>query len=274
MSTEVAVPAGAEVLSPDELAALQAQQQAEFANEPLQTPILKIGESLTKEVQAGDAEPGEFINSLTEEVYGTRVDFIVSWVQTGRFARDAKTGRAYVAFGETIPATWEDLVGPEFVGTPFSEYPDAEERYKERVNNKEIEWGQGPLISTTYNYTGHVLVPVIEDEEDTGEVVAQPVRLSLKRSNTASHRKFRTLLATLRNRPYWDKVFELGTEKKTFTRGPSHILTVRLGRDTTPEERVAGVQLAQAVAAGRVTDNQATLDDKPAEPKAKGGLGV
>ncbi len=255
-----------------ELEALLAQQEGEYDDDVITTPILKIGQPLTKEVQNEQAEAGEFINTLTGEGVGTKIGFIVSYYQKGRFAADRDTNRAYVAFGDEIPATWGDLVGEEFVGTPFSEYPDAEETYKKRVNAKEIPWGKGPLVSTTHNFTGLAIVSGIGDEPDE----LQPVRLSLQRTNVPAVKKIITLKkASLRGKPFWDKVFDLGTEKKTFDRGTAHLLTVRLGRDTTGEEREAAVELAQAVAAGRSQDNQASSGkEELAKPDAKGGLGL
>lgn len=261
-------------ISPEELAALQAQQEEEYGDDLFQTPILKIGQPLTREVQSEQAEAGEFINTLTGEGIGTKIGFIVSYYQKGRFAADRDSGRAYVAFGSTIPASWSDLVGEEFVGTPFDEYPDAEETYKERVNRKEIPWGKGPLVSTTHNFTGLALVSGVEGEDDPEP---QPVRLSLQRTNMPAVRRILTLKkASLRNRPFWEVVFDLGTEKKQFDRGAAHLLTVKLGRQTTPEERAVAADLALAVAAGRVSDNQeqAEAGSKPVEPDAKGGLAV
>src|SRR5690349_14744664 len=118
------------VATPEELQLLQEQQASEFDSDLLQTPILKIGQPLTREVSNGDAEAGEFINTLTGEGLGDSLGFIVSYYQKGRFAVDRDTNRAYVAFGATIPDAWEDLVGAEFVGTRFDEHPDAEETYK------------------------------------------------------------------------------------------------------------------------------------------------
>jgi hypothetical protein len=273
--TAVAVKETAELLSPEDLAALQAQQEQEFGDDLFSTPILKIGQPLTREVQSEQAEAGEFINTLTGEGIGTKIGFIVAYYQKGRFAADRDSGRAYVAFGTTIPEAWADLVGEEFVGTPFDEYPDAEETYKERVNRKEIPWGKGPLVSTTHNFTGLALVDPVEGSDEEPE--PQPVRLSLQRTNMPAVRRILTLKkASLRNRPFWEVVFDLGTEKKQFDRGAAHLLTVKLGRPTTSDERQIAVELAQAVAAGRVSDNQeqAEAGSKPVEPDAKGGLAV
>lgn len=267
---------GTEVATVDEaaLAALQAQQEAEIDSDFLQAPILKVGQSMTREVKAGEADAGEFINTLTGEGVGTKVGFIVSYYQRGRFAANRETGRAYTAFETTIPERWSELVGDEFVGTPFTEYPDAEEVYKARANRKEIEWGKGPLVSTTHNFTGHVLISPLEGDEE-GQEELQPVRLSLKRTDVPAAKKILTLRKALRNRPFWSRVFDLSTYNKEFTQGDSYLVNVKLGRETTAEEQQAASELAVAVAAGRVGDNTEALGvDKPVEPDAQGGLDV
>jgi hypothetical protein len=273
--TDVAVQADASLatISDEELRALQAQQESEYDDDLFQTPILKIGQPLTREVRAEQAEPGEFINTLSGESLGDKVEFIVSYYQRGRFAADRDTGRAYTAFGDTIPPHWAELVGDEFVGTPFAEYPDAEEVYKERVNAKEIEWGKGPLVSTTHNFTGLALVPSLEEDVEPD---LQPVRLSLQRTNVPMVRKWRSLIKSKRNSSIWDYVYNLSTFAKPFPRGTAYLLDVKLGRPTNPDEKSVAIELAQAVAAGRVSDNAASdgAQDKVSEPDAKGGLAV
>src|SRR5688572_22789673 len=107
MSTAVATQSEAGLaVSDEELQALLDQQEAEFSSDLFQVPILKIGQPLTREVGAGEAEAGEFINTLLGEGIGTKIGFIVSYYQQGRFAADRKTNRAYVAFGTTIPEAW------------------------------------------------------------------------------------------------------------------------------------------------------------------------
>lgn len=269
-STDAAQATSTEVTTIDpEAAALIAQQQGEFGDDTLQVPILKVGQALTKEVQDDTAEAGEFINTLTGEGIGDAIGFIVAYYQKGRAAADRDTGRYYVAFGETIPEAWEDLVGPEFVGTRFDEYPDAEERYKERVNNKEIPWGKGPLISTTHNYTGLAVVSAPEGSDEPDEL--QPVRLSLQRTQMEAVRKINSLYRmSLRGKPFWDKVFDLTTYKKGFASGPAYIVKPTLGRETTAEERQLAAELAFATAGGRVQERGGD-GEAPAQPKAAEG---
>jgi hypothetical protein len=260
----------------EEEQALIAAQDTELEGVSFQVPILKIGQPLTREVGNGDAEVGEFINTLTAEGLGEQVDFIVAYYNQGRFASDKDSGRAYTAFDTVIPASWADLVGEEFVGTPFVEYQDAEERFKERVNSKEIEWGKGPLVSTTHNYTGLVVVP--QEEGDDGELEYSPVRLSLQRTNMPAVRKFTQVQrAMLRNKPFYDIVFALSTYSKSFAKGTAYLLNPKPGRKTTAEERADALQLGLAVRAGRVAANdEATADaTAPTEAPAKGGgLGI
>lgn len=267
-STDVVVPQAEEL----ELLARQQEDEFEVGDGLFTTPILKIAKALTREVQSGDAEAGEFVNTLTGVGIGESIEFVVAYYQRGRFAADRKTGRGFVAFTANIPAAWGDLVGDEWVDTPFTEFPDAEERYKARVNSKEIEWGSGPLVSTTHNFTGLAIVPGLEgDDEDD----LQMVRLSLKRTDMPSVRKIMSLKkGMMRNRPFWDRAFQFGVYKKDYDLGSTFLLTVKLGRETTAEEKALAIELAQAVTAGRVSDNQASNVEKSEAPDAKGGLDV
>lgn len=252
-----------------------AAQSGEFSPGDISIPILKIGQPLTREVEEGNAEVGEFINTLTGEGVGKEIGFVISYYAKGRAGADRETGRYYVSNDfDIIPETWADFVGEEFVGTRFDEYPDAEETYKDRVNRKEIPWGKGPKISTTHNYTGLALFSALEDSED--DVDVQPVRLSLQRTNMEAVRKINSMVQMkLRNQPVWSRVFDLGTAPKQFAQGRAHLLTVKLGRPTTEDERQEALEIAQAVLAGRVVANEeGNAPSEPVAPDANGGLGV
>jgi hypothetical protein len=268
-----------QALSNDEIQALLDQQDAEFAGDTYQTPILKVCQSLTAEVKSGDAEPGEFLNTLTGDSLGNEVDLIIAYYRKGRTARDRETGQYFVGPFDTIPAWWSDLhidnrttVGDAgFVGSPFSEFPEAEEQYKKRVNAKEHPWGKGPIVSTSYNYIGLVLVPAIEGDPDDQDRL-EPVQLSLQRSNKSAADKIGTIKrAQLRQKPFWENVFHLSTVERSFKGGESYVVQVKLDRPTTNAEREQAMQLALAAQGGRTVANETGDPDATVEPEAKGG---
>jgi hypothetical protein len=272
MSTDLAVQESA-VLA----ALLQSQEDAlDDSGGMFQVPILKVCQALTKEVREGDAEAGDFLNTLTAESYGTSVDFIVSLFQQGRSA-SLKDGRYRNAIDtDIIPDDpfWVDLVGQEFIGTRFDEHPDAEEQYKKSANSGAIEWGKGPPISTTYNYTGLVLPRAIEGEDDEDPMF---VRISFLRSTKDAHTKLRQVKKTvLRNKPFWDVVFSFSTAAKEFGRNSAYVVNVKKSRATTDVERALAIELATAVAGGRVSDNAETAEaaSAPVAPDSNGGMEV
>lgn len=216
-------------------AELAAENAASVDASDIQIPLLKIGQALTVEVADGDATPGEFINALTREGLGREIEFVVAGYTKGRFDHgDRSEGkRARKAYGiKNVP--WSD---DPFYGAPFTEHPDAEEKYSERVNNGDIQWAKGPRISTTYDFTGFV-VPESEDETPI------PVCLSLMRMNTKQAKKWVTILdAVLRSR-YWDAVFTLTTDQQRGEQGNFYTINVRQTRKTTPHEKQLAVDLA------------------------------
>jgi len=246
-----------DVISDDERALIEANQSEVDASEFV-VPILKLAQPLTDEVTSGEAKPGDFVLSLTGESFSPPVEFIVSGKGKGRFRPGRQGVRTLVAY-DTALVPWKD--DPHF-GQPFAEHPDAEEQFKARVDAGDIDWGHGPPIQTTFNYTGYIV----------GSEV--PVRLSLRRTSAPAARKWNTLLdAVLRGR-YWDQVFEIGSEQQKNDNGTYYIVTVKGTRKTSTEEKSQAIQLATALR------NQAvrTVDDEDGkvavEPDAKGGLEV
>lgn len=165
-------------------------------------------------------------------------------------------------------------MGAEWVGQPFSEYPEAEEQFKAAVNAKTREWGKGPQVSTTHNFTGYAIVPGLDPED---EEIMLPCRLSLKRTDVPAARKMIQLKKMLRLRAFWDTTFDLTTSVKTSGRHESYIINVKQGRQTTDEERQLAVELAQSVVAQRVTDNSEQVeaaDTASADATPEGALAV
>lgn len=217
----------------------------------LVVPVLKVCQSLTAEVVEGDAKPGDFINSLTQENFGNEVEFVVAAYQKGRFFSDKETGRSYAAIGSIAPDSWPE----EYAGRVFAEIDDAEESFRDLVNAEKIEWGTGPKISTTHNFIGFA----------AGSEV--PVRLSLMRTNNGAARKLKTMLRF--SAAPWDQTFILKTESQRSSRNePYQSLVVKQGSKTTAEQREMAVAIALAVKGDRVTSGDAdALEDAPVKPK-------
>jgi multidrug efflux pump subunit AcrA (membrane-fusion protein) len=244
-----------DVLSPEE-EALIAANQAEVDAAEFVIPILKLAQPLTDEVTSGDAKAGDFILALTGESFSPPVEFVVAGKGKGRFKPGRKGERTLVAY-DTPTVPWKD--DPHY-GQPFSEHPDAEEQFKARVDAKEIEWGSGPPIQTTFNYTGYIV----------GSDV--PVRLSLRRTSAPAARKWNTLLdAVLRGR-YWDQVFTVGSEQQKNDQGAYYVVTVTPSRKTSPEEKKAAIGLATALRNQAVTTVGDADDGPTVEPSANGGI--
>lgn len=236
-------------MSPEEAAVLAAQA-AQYDGIELVVPLLKIGQALTREVQDGEADAGEYIESLTGAVLGTEVEFVVASFHQGRFYAPKDSGRTYVASGDIVPDSWSP---DPHVGRPFSEHPDAEEQFKAAVNAGDREWGKGPPIQTTLNFTG----AIVDNEV--------PVRLSLKSTHVKVGRKWVTLIRTLR--APWDNVFELGTARVTNKAGQASFSpTVKKGRATTPDERSAALVLALRAQKDEI--KEAGQDQDDASPAA------
>lgn len=140
------------------------------------------------------------------------------------------------------------------------------------MNAKEREWGSGPLVSTTHNFTGYVILPGLDPED---EEQLMPVRLSLKRTDVPAAKKFISLKKMLRLRAFWDITFDLTTTAKASGRHESFIVQVKAGRPTTDEEKLLASQLAVDTAAQRVQAEGDDVASPAAEPSTpEGALGV
>lgn len=275
-----------EVATRDEevLAAIAAQQDADLGDGEgaVRVPLLTVGQKLTKEVDEGNAEEGEFINKLLGEGIGDKIAFIIVAHHKGRAFQDKKNNRYFVSDDfDTIPESWAEATGfgPEWIGTPFAEHPDADEMFREAVNNGDRDWGSGAPVKTQHVYTGYAITsPIVEEGEevDPDDVEYQPVRLAIKITNRANKdtvEQIRQLKQIkLRNKPFWAKVFDLSTVRKTFGGGSAYVVQAKIGRDTTDEERERAFGLYADLQRGNVVE--AGEETVEAAPSTEGGLGV
>lgn len=256
-STELEKTQDAEVavMSPEE-EALVAANQADVDASEFVIPILKLAQPLTDEVTAGDAKAGDFVLGLTGDTYSPPVEFIVAGKGRGRF-RPGRDGQRTLTAYDTPTVPWKE---DPFFGQPFAEHPDAEEQFRAKVDAGDIEWGSGPPIQTTFNYTGYIV----------GSDV--PVRLSLRRTSAPAARKWNTLLDAVLHGRYWDKTFILGSEQQKNQGGVYYIVTTQLGRQTTADEKSQAIRLAMALRSQSVTTVGDENDAPTKEPDSNGGM--
>lgn len=223
----------------EEALVAKAKADIQVSAEDLVIPMVKVAQGLTREVQDGDAEAGELIHSLTGESYGESVQLLIVDSFKGRSWRNPEDRTFHTAGkGETV-VQWEDH---PCHGQLFVDCLDAEEQYRARVRNNEIDWGKGPGISTTYNFVGLVV-------RDDGTVDDFPVRVSLQRSSAKAGRNWVTMLNIAR--APWDAVYELTTSKTRSKGGEPYVaVSVKLARKATDDERQAAVRIAQAIHGG------------------------
>ena len=242
---------------PGELAELSADEQAlvegitgKIDRSELVLPAIKLTHSLTREVQDGDVQAGLYINSLTKEVYGDDVPFVVCGFYKGRFFSD--DSGTYVARGDVAPSNWPE----EYAGKAFADIPDAEEQWKIQANNGG-DWGSGPPIATTHNFVG--FVPGAESD--------LPLRLSLMRSSKPAADKLKTLVVSLR--APWDRVFQLRVRKGlNKQQQPYYATDIAAGDTITPEDRQKAVSLAGDI---RRAEQAGTIQEVGDAPEAKPG---
>lgn len=238
-----------EPLSADEQALVESVK-GRIDRSDLVLPAIKLTHSLTREVQDGDVEAGTYINSLTKQVYGDDVPFVVCGIYKGRFYSD-DTG-TYVARGDVAPSNWPE----EYAGKPFADIPDAEEQWKIQANDGG-EWGSGPPIATTHNFVGFV----VGDDSDL------PLRLSLMRSSKPAADKLKTLVVSLR--APWDRVFQLRVRKGlNKQQQPFYATDVASGEAISQEDRQKAVKLATEF---RNAEQAGTIQEAGDEPEAKAG---
>lgn len=233
--------------------------RGELEREELVLPMVQLTQQLSGVVTDGTVESGHYYNALTGEDYGEAISLVVAHYFKGRFLEhDDKT---FVAQGPVAPANWPE----EYAGQRFDEIPDAEETFREDVNNNVREWGSGPPIRTTFNYVGFR-----PEEPDV------PIRLSLMRTSAPAAKKINTLLRF--ETQNWDRVIDLKAEERTDGKGrPYFVHTVRRGDPTTKDQRQHAIEFAQAIqrAGGGTLAGDDKATEKPKAPaEAEGALGV
>lgn len=265
MSQELETRQAAELAAIEELEAQASEEsRASLADERIKVPILSIVTGTTKSPPDG-SKPGDFFNSVTGAVYGTSIELLTAVYNRGRTyapkgADGRRSGEWYVAGPESIvPDSWPE----EFRGRVFAELPEAEETFKRNVNDGVHPWAGGPPITTTYNFTGHVLT------SQTGAEEPIPVRLSLSRTSAPAARTLITMLKAQRN--LWAKAIKLSTQRKDGKEGPYYVVvTGSYGATPDLEQRRGALELHQAAQRVGLSEGEPPVEGSATEePAAK-----
>lgn len=254
MGSELEATASTDVATQEAADELAAEFKADLSQDEFIVPMLVVIQGSSKNVPA-EARSGDFVNRLTGETFGTDIEFVPAAYYKGRFMSDRAAGKSYSASGDVVPENWPE----ELRGLRFEDLPEAEEQFKQRVNAKEIPWGKGPSIQTTYNFVGFV----------RGTDV--PVRLSFKSTGKAAAQKLKALLRV--PRAPWDNAVDLRTHQTENKTGDAYYeVIVERGEETTADERLLAVEIAQGVKAqrGRFTDDDPIEDDAKTAPARDG----
>lgn len=244
---------------------IAAEVKASIDTTQLRVPQLKVAQGNSQETKDGLAEAGDFVNSLTGENFGPRVELVIADTHEGRFWSDDND------MGHSSTSERVDWPDHPCYGELFVECDDAEERYKQAVNEGEKDWGKGPGISTTHNFVGYIV-----SAEEAPEGSDLPVRLSLMRSNVPAAGKLKQFIKI--SKAPWDNVYTLETELRSKGRNTWHAVKVTRGRHTDDREKLAAVKLARAARGADEVTYEGEVDAegsaKPASDERKGGLEV
>lgn len=168
--------------SAEELDQLAGAIKSKVKQSDIVLPLIRMVQPMSKAAEEGGAKPGDFVNSLTGENYGSEFEFIVGghFYGVSYSNRDEDFFAAIPGGADTrIPTNWPH---PD-AGKTFGESDAFEDRFKELVNNGTIsEWGEGPDFSTTYNFVGYL----------PGDH-SMPLRLSLMKTSAPAAKKLLSL---------------------------------------------------------------------------------
>jgi len=259
MGTEVEKKDSAEVVaghSAAELDQLAAEIKSKTKQSDIVLPLNRMVQPMSKAAEDGAAKPGDFVNSLTGENYGSEIEFIVAghFYGVSYSNRDEDFFAAIPGDANTrIPSSWPH---PD-AGKLFGESDAFEDRFKELVNSGVIEeWGDGPDFSITYNFVGY----------RKGDH-AMPERVSLMKTSSPAAKKLLSLTGL--DRFPWGHRYKISTRKVEENGNRYWVADVVRGEATEPDDLEAIVPLA--VELHRASEQDIVFEgDSPSESSGKG----
>jgi hypothetical protein len=212
-----------------DIEALNAGIVGQVKQEDISLPLVRLAQGLSNSVEDGIARAGEFVNSLTDENYGSEFEFVCGYFFYGKAFADKDKNFFGATAGDIIPASWPH----KDAGKPFAQSDDFEDNFKRMVDNGEREWGSGPPISTTYNFVGY----------RPGEH-GIPLRLSFMRSSAPAGQKILTLFKL--SRAMWSQPFVVSSTRGESDKGTYYVAQVSQAKTPTdPVDVKAAIELAR-----------------------------
>ncbi|MGE5592367.1 MAG: hypothetical protein ACM3X3_01625 [Betaproteobacteria bacterium] len=193
-------------------------------------PRVRLLQSVSAEVQEGLAKPGTLKNSLTDEEYGEKLDFVPVLISKARLRFCVKELRCRSNDGITG------------VGDPGGSCAEC----------SCAQWGangEPPECAVVYNYPSIIL-------DANGQSDGMPVAVSLMRTSTPAAKRLNTMIK-------FDpkgSVYELSAEKRENEKGKFYVFSVRKKRALTAEERQGVLELRQMLAGKRIEVDQDAED--------------
>jgi hypothetical protein len=242
-STDLDTVQGTDLSSPEDLAkaeqALANVGRSRLENFGATTPRIDVRQSSSKNVPSG-IELGDFYNTVTGIGYGPEIEFLVVEAHKGRFlgGKRSPDGNTHAAGDvRVVPDHWPE----QYRGRVFSELPEAQEKYSEAANAGQIEWGKGPAIVDSFNFTGFIT------KADGEDVEPFPVRFSIRASNGPNRKAGSKAGALLRGLPnLWSKALVFTSDEAQNKGGDEFYVTVveGYGDEPTVDQRKAAVEAA------------------------------
>jgi hypothetical protein len=194
VETKLVVAPTSHIVTPDEMYGLEGLER-----EDITLPRIKLAQALSDEVSNGNASPGDWLNTLSGQSYGTSFEFIPISVWKSR---------TYFAENRDDSPICRSADGFTSV--------DGHKCKIECPHNRAWEWNDGmpPLCTLGYNY---LVIPIVDPF---------PAITTLMKTSFKAGKALNTLLVAARC-PAWHWVYEFYSVKESNSRGTYYVAAVR-----------------------------------------------
>lgn len=235
----VAVPTSHDIVTPDEMLGLEGLER-----EDLTLPRIKLTQALSGEVSNGNASPGEWLNTLSGQSYGTQFEFIPISVWKSR---------TYFAENRDDSPICRSADGSTSI--------DGYRCKTECPHNNAWEWKDGmpPLCTQAYNY----LVLPLNDQF--------PAIVTCMKSSYKAGKALNTLMISARC-PAWFWVYEFYSIRESNQKGTYYVAAVRKkladGKPvpTDEERRETAETFYHMMKSGRIDTEEENAEGFSTEP--------